>query len=69
MDDKERTNELNRIALKFSEFYKGKVGIMPRVPITSLKDFSYWYTPGVAAVSLAVNHNVEDVFNLTGKWS
>ncbi len=69
MDDKERTNELNRLALKYSEFYKGKVSIFPRVPITSLKDFSYWYTPGVAAVSLAVNHNVEDVFNLTGKWN
>ncbi|EQD50319.1 malate oxidoreductase, partial [mine drainage metagenome] len=69
MDDKERTNELNRIALKFSEFYKGKVGILPKVPITSLKDFSYWYTPGVAAVSMAVNHDVEEVFNLTGKWN
>jgi malate dehydrogenase (oxaloacetate-decarboxylating) len=69
MDDIERTKELSRIALKFSEFYKGKVGIMPRVPITSLKDFSYWYTPGVAAVSLAVNHDVEEVFNLTGKWN
>lgn len=69
MEESRRTLELDRLALKLSEFYKGKVTTFPKVPVTSLKDFSYWYTPGVAAVSLEINKNIEESFNLTGRWN
>jgi malate dehydrogenase (oxaloacetate-decarboxylating) len=57
------------LALKYSKHYAGKVDVVPKVPITSLRDFSYWYTPGVAAVSMAINKNKELAFELTGKWN
>ncbi|MDA4111702.1 MAG: NADP-dependent malic enzyme [Thaumarchaeota archaeon] len=41
----------------------------PKVPVTSLDDFSIWYTPGVAAVSLAVAKNPDLSFELTNRWN
>jgi len=57
------------LALHYSKYYAGKVDIIPKVPITGLRDFSYWYTPGVAAVSLAINKNKDLSFELTGRWN
>jgi malate dehydrogenase (oxaloacetate-decarboxylating) len=69
ISDEQRTSDLGRIALKFSEYYRGKIRVLPKVPINSLKDFSYWYTPGVAAVSTSINKNTDEAYNLTGKWN
>lgn len=69
MEESKRTLELDRLALKLSEFYKGKITTFPKVPVRSLKDFSYWYTPGVAAVSLEINREIDESFNLTGRWN
>ncbi len=41
----------------------------PKVPVTSLDDFSIWYTPGVAAVSMAVAKNHDLSFEYTNRWN
>ncbi len=62
-------DEHSRKALSYSKFYGGKVGTTPKVPVRSLDDFSIWYTPGVAAVSLAVQADPESSFDYTGRWN
>ena len=40
-----------------------------KVPVSSLDDFSIWYTPGVAQVSLAVSRNNDLSFEYTNRWN
>jgi malate dehydrogenase (oxaloacetate-decarboxylating) len=62
-------DEASRKALAYSKFYGGKIGASPKVPVRSLQDFSIWYTPGVAAVSRAIEANPELSFDYTGRWN
>src|SRR5579872_2549010 len=62
-------DESSRLALAYSKFYEGKMESVPKVPIRSLDDFSIWYTPGVAAVSLAVAKDPELSFEYTNRWN
>ncbi len=57
------------LAMRYSKYYAGKVEVIPKVPVSGLRDFSYWYTPGVAAVSMAISKNKELAYELTGKWN
>ncbi|HZW56885.1 MAG TPA: NADP-dependent malic enzyme [Nitrososphaerales archaeon] len=59
----------SQLALTYSKYYEGKVQIIPKVPVTSLNDFSIWYTPGVAAVSLEVAKNPDLSFEYTNRWN
>ncbi len=68
MSEKE-SDEASRKALEYSAFYAGKVGTVPKVPIRSLDDFSIWYTPGVAAVSRAIEKDRELSFGYTNRWN
>jgi malate dehydrogenase (oxaloacetate-decarboxylating) len=61
--------ESSRKALLYSKFYGGKVCVAPKVPVRSLDDFSIWYTPGVAAVSRAIEGDAELSFEYTGRWN
>ena len=61
--------EYSRKALSYSKLYGGKVGFAPKVPVRSLDDFSIWYTPGVAAVSKAIEADTELSFEYTGRWN
>jgi malate dehydrogenase (oxaloacetate-decarboxylating) len=47
--------------------YRGKIQSMPKVPIRGLRDFSLWYTPGVAAPCLAIRDDPGRVFELTNR--
>jgi malate dehydrogenase (oxaloacetate-decarboxylating) len=49
--------------------YGGKIEVAPKVPLRSLDDFSIWYTPGVAEVSLAIDKNPDMSFELTSRWN
>lgn len=69
MDDFSRTEDFNRKAIKYSEFYKGKIQVVSKVPVRHLQDFSIWYTPGVAAVSRKIAENTDLSFELTGRWN
>ncbi len=69
MNNEERTQHYNKLAVEYSRYYKGKIRNYPNVPISSVNDFSYWYTPGVAEVSRVINKNPDESFELTGRWN
>jgi len=69
MEEENKTEMFNRLALKYAERFKGKVQVIPKVPVRGLQDFSIWYTPGVAAVSTAISKNPDLSFELTGRWN
>jgi len=54
-------------ALHLHAFYRGKVQTSPKVPVRAQKDFSIWYTPGVAAPSRAIADRPELVWDYTNK--
>jgi malate dehydrogenase (oxaloacetate-decarboxylating) len=62
-------DEASRKALAYSRHYGGKIGTAPKVPVRSLDDFSIWYTPGVGAVSKAIESNPELSFQYTNRWN
>ena len=64
-----RRDDPSEKAMEYSRFYGGKVGFAPKVPVRSLDDFSIWYTPGVAAVSKAIQADPELSFEYTGRWN
>src|SRR5713101_10091720 len=64
-----KPEKFSELALKYSKFYAGKIQISPKVPVRDLKDFSIWYTPGVAAVSKLIAENKDLSFEYTGRWN
>jgi malate dehydrogenase (oxaloacetate-decarboxylating) len=64
-----RTRELSERAVRLARFYQGKIETVPKVPVRSLSDFSLWYTPGIAAVSRAIEADPDESFELTGRWN
>ncbi|HKZ94026.1 MAG TPA: NADP-dependent malic enzyme [Candidatus Bathyarchaeia archaeon] len=57
------------LASPMHKFYEGKVQIMPKCAITSPKDFSIWYTPGVATPCKEIQANPDKSFELTNRWN
>jgi len=57
-----------QLAPQLHTFYRGKIQIAPRCAVTSLDDFAYWYTPGVAASCRAIQENPA-VFRHTSRWN
>lgn len=57
------------MAIEVSSRYKGKIQILPKVPIRSLEDFAILYTPGVAAVSKEISKNPDLSFQYTYRWN
>uniref|UniRef100_A0A7J2TGY4 NADP-dependent malic enzyme n=1 Tax=Archaeoglobus fulgidus TaxID=2234 RepID=A0A7J2TGY4_ARCFL len=49
--------------------YGGKIEILPKCPVRSPSDFSYWYTPGVAEPSREIAKYPEKVYEYTNKWN
>ena len=69
MTSKKKQRDHSKLAIEYSRYYEGKMQTIPKVPVTSLDDFSIWYTPGVAAVSLAVAKNHDLSFEYTNRWN
>jgi malate dehydrogenase (oxaloacetate-decarboxylating) len=61
--------EFSQLALKYAGLFNGKIEVIPKVPVRELNDFSIWYTPGVAAVSLAIKDRPDLSFEYTGRWN
>ena len=59
--------KINKLALKFHSFYKGKLEIFPKFKIKNFSDFSIFYTPGVGAVVKEIAKNKEKVFEYSIK--
>jgi len=54
---------------KYHPYYRGKIEIVPRVPVRSFNDFAIWYTPGVAQPCLDIKADPSKVWTLTNKWN
>lgn len=54
-------------AVQLHAYYRGKVQIAPRCPVRDLRDFSLWYTPGVAASCHAIVQERERVWEQTNR--
>ncbi|MUM64529.1 malate dehydrogenase [Acidianus infernus] len=61
--------DYDKLAIEVSSKYKGKIQILPKVPIRSLEDFAVLYTPGVAAVSKEISKNPDLSFQYTYRWN
>ena len=53
--------------MRLHPFYRGKVEVVPKCRIRDYKDFSVWYTPGVAAPCRDIERHPEKVFDHTNK--
>ncbi|MEM0361873.1 MAG: NADP-dependent malic enzyme [Sulfolobales archaeon] len=50
--------------------YKGKLEVVPKVPIRSFEDFSIWYTPGVAEPCRRIKSGGKDLsLEYTFRWN
>jgi malate dehydrogenase (oxaloacetate-decarboxylating) len=56
-------------AIKMHQFYHGKMQTLPRCGIQDYKDFSYYYSPGVAAPCMEIHNDFDKVFEYTSKWN
>ncbi|MEB3692661.1 MAG: NADP-dependent malic enzyme, partial [Caldisphaeraceae archaeon] len=63
------TAEWYKLSLELHKYYGGKIETIPKVPVRRLKDFSIWYTPGVAEPSRVLSKNPEMSFDLTSRWN
>jgi malate dehydrogenase (oxaloacetate-decarboxylating) len=54
-------------ALRLHRLYRGKLEVVPKCPIRDCKDFSVWYTPGVAAICRDIEKQPDQVFAHTNK--
>jgi malate dehydrogenase (oxaloacetate-decarboxylating) len=54
-------------AMRLHPFYKGKWQMALNCPVRSLKDFSVWYTPGVAEPCRDIQANPDKVWEHTGR--
>jgi malate dehydrogenase (oxaloacetate-decarboxylating) len=59
--------DVNEEAVRLHAAYKGKVQTAPKCPIESPRDFSIWYTPGVAAACRAIQANPQAIWEQTNR--
>ncbi|KUO39492.1 MAG: malate dehydrogenase [Hadesarchaea archaeon DG-33-1] len=64
-----KANMPRKLALEYHPFYRGKLEVMPKVPVRTSKDFAIWYTPGVAAPCEELHKDASAVFDYTGRWN
>ena len=71
MADKDQSHRQSRSPLERSRrlhpYYRGKIQMMPKVPIRDLADLSVWYTPGTAAAAEAVRDDPAASFEYTNR--
>ena len=61
--------DYSKLAINYSKRYGGKIALKPTLKIKSLKDLSIVYTPGVAAVSMAISNDSRLSWDLTWRWN
>ncbi len=54
-------------SIRLHREHRGKMGIFSKMPLETIDDLSLAYTPGVAAVSLAIADNKSESFALTNR--
>ena len=61
--------DFNEISLKEHYKWKGKLDIVPKMPLNTSKDLSIAYTPGVAKPCLEIKEDINKSYELTGRWN
>lgn len=56
-------------SLKMHYKWKGKLDIVPKMPVTTKEDLSLAYTPGVAQPCLEIQKDINKSYELTGRWN
>jgi len=56
-------------SLKKHYEWRGKLEIVPKMPVSTREDLSLAYTPGVAQPCLEIQKNPEKSWELTGRWN
>ncbi len=64
-----KAEEPAKKAMKMHPYYRGKIEVIPKVPITSFQDFGIWYTPGVAEPCKDIAKDLDKVYEHTNKWN
>ena len=64
---KAKTLFYKQLSLFAHEYYRGKMGALPKVPIESLNWFNAWYTPGVSAISTTIRDDNDRSFQLSNR--
>jgi len=67
MNPTTRSVEIAEEALRLHALYGGKIQTAPKCPIRDARDFSYWYTPGVAVPCRAIVTDPQRVWEYTNK--
>ncbi|MEM0320729.1 MAG: NADP-dependent malic enzyme [Candidatus Nezhaarchaeales archaeon] len=58
-----------KLAPAYHKFYGGKLQVMPKCPIRSLRDFDIWYTTGVAEPCKIIKGDPDASFEYTNRWN
>ena len=64
-----KAEQPQKIAPKWHEHYRGKIESALKCSVTSLDDFSIWYTPGVAEPCRMINRDSSLAYKFTNKWN
>jgi malate dehydrogenase (oxaloacetate-decarboxylating) len=56
-------------SLKMHRQWKGKLEMRSKTPLQTRDDLSLAYTPGVAQACLEIQKNLDESYNLTGRWN
>ena len=54
-------------AIRLHRLHKGKVSMASKVPLDTMEDLALAYSPGVAAVSMAIANDVNESYQLTNR--
>lgn len=61
--------DFNSMSLEEHYKWRGKLDIVPKAPLNTVKDLSLVYTPGVAQPCLEIQKDIDKSFELTGRWN
>ncbi len=60
-------DDIKEKAIELHDAYRGKIQMLPKVPVRDRKDLSIWYTPGVAEPCKAIAEDKDKVYEYTNK--
>ncbi|MEM2905668.1 MAG: NADP-dependent malic enzyme [Candidatus Bathyarchaeia archaeon] len=61
------SERFDALALKWHRFYRGKLSVALKVPVSSYQDFAVWYTPGVAEPCREIAKDPNAAYEYTNK--
>ncbi|MHB1485448.1 MAG: NAD(P)-dependent malic enzyme [Saccharofermentanales bacterium] len=62
-------DEVKKEAIRLHKEWKGKIEVISRAPVSSKRDLSLAYTPGVAEPCLEISENVDLSYVYTRRWN